>query len=113
MRKTLSLLALFSVFAMIALAENWSGKLIDANCYSQQKKAAACNATSATTAFALDVSGKIYMLDATGNSKAATAVTNRADRATDPSNPQAKEIVAKVSGSEKAGTITVDSVEVQ
>jgi hypothetical protein len=113
MRKTLLGLAASSIFAMLAFGGSWSGKLIDANCYSQQKKAAGCEATSTTTAFALDVSGKFYTLDANGNSKAATAMKSRADRAADPNNPQSKEIVANVSGTESGGTITVDSVDVQ
>jgi len=113
MRKILSLIAFSSVFAMLAFADDWSGKLVDANCYSQQKKATGCEATTATTTFALDVSGKLYMLDSNGNSKAATAMKSRADRATDPSNPKANEIVAKVSGTESGGTITVDNIDIQ
>jgi hypothetical protein len=113
MRKLLSLFAFSSVFAMLAFAGDWSGKLIDASCYGQQKSATTCAATSTTTAFALDVSGKVYNLDANGNSKATSAMKNRADRAADPSNPQSKDILAKVSGTESGGTITVDSIDVQ
>jgi hypothetical protein len=113
MRKPLSLLAFGSVCGMLAFGADFSGKLIDASCYSQQQKASACSATSATTTFALDVSGKVYNLDAAGNSKAATAMKSRADRAVDPANPQANQIMAKVSGTESGGTIAVDSVDVQ
>ena len=113
MRKILSLLAFSSVFTIMAFADDFSGKLIDANCYSQQKKAATCQATSTTATFALDVSGKVYNLDAGGNAKAATAMKNRADRAADPAKPESKEIVAKVSGTESGGTITVESIDVQ
>ena len=113
MQKILLSLASSSIFAMLAFGGSWSGKLIDASCYSQQKKAAGCEATSTTTAFALDVSGKFYTLDANGNSKAATAMKSRADRAVDPANPQANQIMAKVSGTESGGTIAVDSVDVQ
>jgi hypothetical protein len=113
MKNILSLLALCSLFSVAAFGENYSGKLIDASCYSQQKKATGCDATSATKEFALEVSGKVLPLDAAGNSKAATAMSSRADRAADPSNPQANAVMAKVSGTEKGGTITVDSIEVQ
>jgi hypothetical protein len=113
MRKLLSLLAFSSVFAMLAFAGDWTGKLIDASCYSQQKSAATCAATSTTTAFALDVSGKVFTLDASGNSKATSAMKGRADRAADPSNPASKDVLAKVSGTESGGTITVDSIDVQ
>ena len=113
MRKTLSLLAFSTIFSVAAFAEDWSGKLIDANCYSQTKKTASCDATGTTSAFALEVSSKVYQLDAAGNSKAASAMKNRADRAVDPANPQSKEIIAKVSGAEKSGTITVETIDIQ
>jgi archaellin len=113
MRKTWSLLTFGTIFSVLAFGNSWSGKLIDASCYAQQKTVASCGATSETAAFALDVSGKVFNLDATGNSKAASAIKNRADRAADPNNPQSKEVVAKVNGTESGGTITVESIDVQ
>jgi hypothetical protein len=97
---------------MCALAANYSGKLLDASCYDQQKKADTCSATSTTTAFALEVSGTVYKLDSAGNSKASAAIKNRADRS-DPSKPQTMELMAKVDGTEKGGIITVESIAVQ
>src|SRR5580704_10916556 len=96
MRRTLSLLTLAGAFSVLALAENYSGKLLDASCYDQQKKEASCDASSATAAFAIDVSGKVFKLDQSGNTKAATALKNRADR-TDPTKQQSKEVMAQVS----------------
>jgi hypothetical protein len=112
MRRILLAITLFGVFSMCALAANYSGKLLDASCYDQQKKADSCNATSSTTAFAIEVSGTVYKLDNAGNSKASAAIKNRADRS-DPSKPQSMVIMAKVDGTEKGGTIAVDSVDVQ
>lgn len=112
MRRILPILALSAVFSVLALAENYSGKLLDASCYDQQKKAASCNATPTTTAFALEVSGSVYKLDRSGNSKAAAAMKSRADRST-PNQPPPSEINATVSGSEKSGTLTVESIEIQ
>jgi hypothetical protein len=113
MRRVLSILAFSAVFSMLALADSWSGRLIDAGCYNQQKKADGCDATSATTAFALDVSGKIFKLDAPGNAKASTALKSRADRAADPNKPQSNQVMAKVEGTEKSGTIAVENIDVQ
>jgi len=113
MRRILLPIALFGVFAMSAFAANYSGKLLDASCYDQQKKADSCAATSNTTAFALEVSGTVYKLDTAGNAKASDAIKNRADRTADPTKPQAKEIMAKVEGTEKGGLISVDSIAVQ
>jgi hypothetical protein len=107
------LLALVAIFSMIGFAESWSGKLIDASCYDQQKKAEACDASSATTSFALDASGMVYKLDRSGNTKAATAFKNRAERSAEPNKQQPGPVVAKVSGTEKGGTITVESIELQ
>lgn len=113
MRRLLSLLALSAVFSMLALADSWSGKLLDATCYDQQKKVAGCDATSTTTAFALEVSGTVYKLDPAGNSKAATALKNRADRAVDPTKPESKQVMAKIDGTEKGGVITVENIDIQ
>lgn len=113
MKRIASLLVLSTVFSMLALAESWSGRLLDANCYDQQKQASACNATNGTTAFALDVTGKIYKLDVGGNSKASAALKNRADRQTDPAKLESREVMAQVTGSEKDGTITVDTIDVR
>jgi hypothetical protein len=111
MRKILPLFAFGSLFALVAFGEDFSGKLIDANCYSQQKKVAGCDATAKTAAFALDVSGKVFMFDSNGNTKAASAMSSRADRASDPNNPS-KDVVAKVSGTQSGGTITVEAIEI-
>ena len=70
MRKFLLPITLFGVFSTLALAASFSGKLLDASCYDQQKKAASCDATSSTTAFAIEASGMVYKLDSAGNSKA-------------------------------------------
>jgi hypothetical protein len=115
MKRTVSILAMAAAFSLLALAEDWSGKLIDATCNDSKDmtKAASCDATSATTAFALDVAGKVYKLDPAGNTKAAAALRNRADRSTDPAKALTASVNAKVSGSEKDGMITVSSVDVQ
>ena len=112
MRRFLSIAAVFGVFSVAALAESYTGKLVDASCVDQQKKASGCNATSTTTSFALDANGMVYKLDSAGNAKATAALKNRADRV-DPSKPQSKEVMAKIEGAEKGGTIAVTSIDVQ
>ncbi len=115
MKRTLYLTALTAGLSLMAFAGDWSGKLIDSNCNEtrDQTKALSCDATGATTAFALDVNGKIFKFDAAGNTKAAVALKNRADRSADPAKAQMATVMAKVSGTEKDGLITVDSVDVQ
>jgi hypothetical protein len=111
MRKILSFLMITAVFSALALAESWTGKLIDANCYDQDSTAA-CAPSEATTAFALNVDGKVYKFDADGNAKAAEALRNRADRA-EPGQEQPSEVSATVEGTESGETITVENIEVQ
>src|SRR5882762_3235321 len=114
MYKTLTLLTFLALLTMPAFAEIWAGKLLDAGCVDeQQHKTAGCDATGATKAFALDVSGKIYKLDAGGNVRASVALKNRADRVADPSKPMSKEVVAKVEGIERDGTIRMESIDIQ
>jgi hypothetical protein len=120
MRRILTVIACSTMVSTFALAADWSGALLDGSCYDRQfqqikdmqKAAEACTASSQTTAFALQASGKVFKFDATGNSKAMAALKNHADRV-DPSKSQSSTINAKVEGTENAGTIKVESVEVQ
>jgi hypothetical protein len=114
MRRMLTLCAVVAVFTTLALAESYTGKLIDATCAATQQKAAGCDATGSTTAFAIVASGKIYKLDDTGNAKAAEAMKNRADRSTNPNAPQSTSVTAKVTGTKDAdNTLKVETIEVQ
>jgi hypothetical protein len=119
MRKTLILCGLLTLFSTFALAENWTGRLMDANCYTTQQtmpqssQKDACNATGSTSSFAVDVSGKIYKFDADGNRQAAAALKNRADRSTQPQNASKDEpVTARVSGKLEGDTIKVESLNV-
>jgi hypothetical protein len=129
MRKTLALAVFTSAFSAVALAADWTGALLDSACHdrqqpsqqqqqpaqqqSQQKSDSACMATSQTTAFALNVAGKVYKFDAAGNTKAMAALKNRADRTAPGKQTQPANITAKVAGTESGGTITVDTIQVQ
>lgn len=112
MRRVLSLVAVSAMFSILAFAESWSGSLIDAACYDQKGQADTCAATSGTTAFALVSGNKIYKLDAEGNEQASEALKSRADRSTDPDKPSTGKIMARVTGKEEGGVITVESLEV-
>ncbi len=113
MKKTIVLIGVSAVFSVLAWAGSWSGRLLDAACYDQHKDTNSCAAKSSTTNFLFETSGKFYKLDADGNSKAAAAVKNRADRSADPSKPQATEVMAEITGTEKDDTIEVETIEVR
>jgi endonuclease YncB( thermonuclease family) len=112
MRKILTSTAFLTLFAALAFAESWSGTLIDASCYSQQKNTASCMATSSTTAFALNVAGQVLTMDDAGNTQTAAALKNRADRSTDQDG-KSSPITAKVTGTRDGDTLKVDTIEVQ
>jgi hypothetical protein len=99
--------------AALAYAETWTGRLLDANCATRQTTAA-CAPTSSSTAFAVDVNGKILKLDSEGNKKAAEAFksyNSGAERAKEP-NSQYSQVTATVNGTMKGNQIKVDSIEV-
>ena len=72
-----------------------------------------CDANSATTVFALDVSGKIYKLDPVGNTKAAAALKYRAAPAPDASGQTSTVVKAKITGAEGGGIIVVETISLQ
>ena len=115
MRTIVTLVGLAVMAAGLAVADSWSGKLLDANCLEKEKGAKACDATGNTAAFALEVSGKVYRLDAAGNTKAAEAIKSRADRASEPGKPAegSAAVSAKVTGNMDGETIKVDAIEVR
>jgi hypothetical protein len=115
MRKSLYVLVLWAGLSMTAWSEDWTGKLIDATCNDQKQheKTISCDATKATTAFALDVMGKIYKLDDPGNAKAATALKYRAAEPADSSSAGSTEVKAKITGTEAGGMILVETVGLQ
>ena len=110
MRNISKLALAFGVFAAVSYADTWSGKLVDANCSetseSQPKgDIKSCAATPSTASFAIQTSdGKVYAFDASGNSKAATAIRG---------NPDNKSPNATVSGALEGNTLKVDSISVQ
>jgi len=61
--------------------QQYHGKLLDANCYNQNKSsktgeriAVSCAPTASTSDFAIQTGGKVRMFDEAGNPKAATAM---------------------------------------
>jgi hypothetical protein len=120
MRRILTVCAVAAIFSALALAETFTGRLIDASCYEQQKSASTCEPTASTTSFALDVAGKVYMFDANGNTKAAEAWKARAGGnergggGAEGSAQRSARVMAKVSGTKDGdNTITVDTIEIR
>jgi hypothetical protein len=112
MRRLLTLFGTLAVFAALAFAENWTGQLADASCYEQNKTTKGCDATSSSATFVISISGKVYHLDESGNTKAGEAIRNRANRSADPNQAPAAAVNAKVSGKLEGETLKVDSIEI-
>lgn len=112
MRRLFTIATLAAISATLALAEDWSGKLLDTSCLDQKKPIEACQANGTTTAFALQVADKTYRLDDMGNQKAIKSLKDRADRATDPAAAAAP-VNAKITGTRDGDVLKVDSIEVQ
>ncbi len=111
MRRVLRTGALLTVVSALALAETWSGKLVDATCADPQKTES-CAPTTSTSAFAIVSSGKMLKLDATGNTKAAEALKNRENSANRSKDPNSQ-ITARVQGTLDGDVIKVDSIDVR
>jgi hypothetical protein len=100
--------------AGLALAGAWTGRLLDANCATRQT-GAFCAPTSSTTAFAVEVNGRILKLDVEGNKKAAEAFqsyNSSAVRAKEP-NPQNSLVTATIQGTMKGNQLKVDSIDIR
>jgi hypothetical protein len=111
MRRFVTIIGFVAVFAALALADNFSGRLMDASCV--QQKAAACQPSGTTTAFAIEHNGKVYKLDEAGNAKAVEAMKNRADRAANPNATGNAGVTAKITGTAEGDTIKVETLEIQ
>jgi hypothetical protein len=112
-KRVLYLLVLATGLSLTAYAEDWTGNLVDAVCADQKEKTVPCDASGATTVFALDVAGKIYKLDPVGNTKAAAALKYRAAPVPDASGQLPTIVKAKITGTEGGGIIVVETISLQ
>ena len=100
---------------MVALADDWNGKLLDASCYGKHQAAESCAAKSTTTAFLLDVNGTVFRLTEGSNNMIGEAMKSRADRSRNPdAPPKGSEVNAKVTGTLTGKDhIKVSTIEIQ
>jgi len=113
MKKIMSICAMFGALSGAALAETWSGTLLDANC-AHRHGDRACDAKKSTTAFLLDVNGTKYRLDFKSNDGARSAIEARSDKASNPFATKAVPVSADVTGRLKSnGKIRADIIAVR
>lgn len=115
MRKLLTLCGILAAFSALALADNWSGKLLDASCYEKHQAQESCAAKATTTAFLLDVNGTIYHLTEGSNNMIGSAMKSRADRSRNPdAPPKGADVNASVTGTLTGKEhIKVEKIEIQ
>jgi hypothetical protein len=113
MKRALYLLALAAGLSLMLYADDWAGNLVDAVCADQKEKTVSCDATEATTVFALDVTGKIYKFDPASNAKVAAALKYHAAPVPDASGHLPTEVKAKITGTEGGGIIVVETISLQ
>ena len=111
MRRLLVLTGIAAFAAALAMADTFTGQLLDASCYAQAKSAKSCAATASTGSFLLEASGKVYKLDPDGNSKAAEALKSRTSQPGGPESPGP--VNAKVDGTMDGDTLHVQAIAVQ
>jgi len=105
-----------AVFAAVALAESWQGRLIDGECYEHEpnRSAASCDPTTATTLFGLVTShNKVYNLDEAGNAKASAAAQSRLEKSIDLASLPSVSVKVKITGTMRGGVLKVKTLEVQ
>jgi hypothetical protein len=114
MRKLLTLCGIVTAFSALALADNWSGKLLDASCYEKHQSQESCEAKASTTAFLLDVNGTVYHLTEGSNNMISEAMKSRADRSRNPDTPPKGIVNAKVTGTLTGKDhIKIETIEIQ
>jgi hypothetical protein len=94
---TIPLFALLLTIPALA-ADEWSGRLVDANCTHVNGGPRACDPGTNTTAFGLVVAGEAFLFDNKGNRRAAEAIKHRADRSAAANKKPSSEVTASVIG---------------
>jgi hypothetical protein len=105
MLTTAKLTILVTLATGMSYAETWTGKLVDSTCFPSKEVPTKCDATKATTSFAvLTADGKQVKFDAEGNLKTGTAMGGF---------PDAKGPNVMVTGIVKDEVLKVESIEIR
>jgi hypothetical protein len=94
---TIPLFALLLTIPALAVDE-WSGRLVDADCTHVNGGPRACDPGTNTKVFGLVVAGEAFLFDRRGNQKAAEAIKHRADRNAALNKKPSSEVIASVTG---------------
>ncbi len=107
MKRLLALSAATALFSVMALAETWSGTLVDVMCKGKDlaSHTTKCAIGCAKSGYGLVLSdGKFVKLDEAGNAKALAALK---------ATSKEKDLKAKVTGTMDGDTVQVESIDLQ
>lgn len=107
MKRTLTLISTACVFSVLAVAETWSGTLVDVMCKGKDLAGhtVKCAIGCAKSGYGLVLSdGKFMKLNETGNAKALAALK---------ATSKEKDLKAKVTGTAEGDVIQVQTIELQ
>ena len=107
MKTLLAFVATVTLFSTLALAETWTGILVDNMCKDKPDLAShtrKCALGCAKSGFGLVTDGKFVKFDSAGNAKAVAALK---------ASSKEKDLQATVTGTLQDGTIQVESIQIQ
>ena len=107
MKTLFAFVATVTLFSTLALAETWTGTLVDNMCKDKPDLAShtkKCALNCAKSGFGLVTGGKFVKFDSAGNAKAVTALK---------ASSKEKDLQATVTGTLQDDTIQVESIQIQ
>ena len=114
MKRIVSSALFLALISGAALADEWSGTLVDADCTHRNGGPEACAPGLNTTAFGLVIAGRAYLFNKSGSQKASAALKQRdAILSADPRYPHSSPIQASVTGKRAGNTIIVNRIDLQ
>jgi hypothetical protein len=114
MRKLIIAGAMFAGLSGLAMAESWTGALLDEGCAHHKNTTKTCIAKPSSSAYVLDVSGHQYKFDGKSNDEIRRALESRRDRSADHHELKSEPVNVNVTGRvADSGHIHVEKIEIQ
>jgi hypothetical protein len=114
MRRLLTICAVFVGLSTLALANSWSGRLLDESCYNRHQSKHGCNARASSGSYVLATKGSVYRFTAGSNDGISRTLQSRHSRRNPGRSPRGSPVWAGVVGTENdKGRIRVDRIGLQ
>ena len=114
MRKLLTIGAMFAGLSGLAMAESWSGMLLDQGCAHHKDSTKSCIAKPSSAGYVLDVNGQQYKFDTKSNDMVRRVLESRRDRSADHHELKSEPVNADITGRlGDSGHIHADKIEIR